>query len=90
MARSITASTMACPTIDASHDCLRTVSRVYSRVRMGFSIMSAESSKNEMTVLSFVMNIDTCSAITARSRDAKAACFSMNSTLASLGPELYR
>lgn len=89
MARSMMASTMAWPTMDASHDCRRMVPAVWSRRRMGRSISSADCSKKEMMVLSLVMKSDTCSHTTASFLAVRAECRSMKRVLAMLGPAWY-
>jgi hypothetical protein len=57
---------------------------------MGVSISSAELSKKEMTVLSAVKKIETCSTLTPRFFVTRVECFSMKVILSSLGPPWYR
>jgi hypothetical protein len=57
---------------------------------MGVSISSAELSKKEMTVLSAVKKIETCSTLTPRFFVTRVECFSMKVILSSFGPPWYR
>lgn len=74
----------------ASGHLRRIVSGLLSRSMMGISISSAELSKNDITELSAVRKMETCSTATPKPFDAKAECFSMNCILSSFGPPWYR
>lgn len=77
MARSMMASMMACTTSEASQDSRKMVPGLLRRVTMGRSMSPAETSKKEMTVLSAVRKMETCSAETARLRGARMEFASM-------------
>jgi len=86
MARSMMASMMAWVSMEASQERRRMVSGVASRLRIGVSMSSAEVSKKEITVLSTVRKMETCSAQTARFLRVMAECCSMKTMRSTLGP----
>ena len=75
-----------CVTMLASELRRKIVSWVLIREIIGVSMSSAEFSKNEITQLSEVKKIDTCSTPTPSPLEANAECFSMNSMRSSFGP----
>lgn len=80
------ASMIAWVSILESDERLKIVSGALKRVIIGVSISSAELSKNEMTVLSAVRKIETCSTLTPRFLEDNAECFSMKAIRSSFGP----
>lgn len=67
-----------------------TVRSELRRVRMGISMSSADASKKDITVLSAMRKIDTCSTATARSLARSAELPSMYSVRSTFSPPLYR
>jgi len=65
------------------------VSLVCRRRIIGASTSCADSSKKLMMVLSWVMNIDTCSQATASFLLLRDECFSMNTVRGSFGAAWY-